>query len=114
AEGGVGISRPGPVGARGLGSPTLSAITRRRVLCSISGFGQTGPYRDWRAFAPVVQAMSGISSVTGYADRPPVRCGAAVSDTSASLYGVIRILAAPRAPEHTGRGARVSPARRNG
>ena len=95
---------PGTLEALGLGFPTLSAINRRLVLCSISGFGQTGPYRDWRAFDPVVQAMSGISSVTGYADRPPVRCGAAVSDTSASLYGVIGILAALRAREHTGRG----------
>jgi formyl-CoA transferase len=48
--------------------------------------------------------MSGISSVTGYADRPPVRCGAAISDTSAALYGVIGVLAALRARERTGHG----------
>ena len=95
---------PGTLEAMGLGFPTLQAINPRLILCSISGFGQSGPYRDWRAFDPVVQGMSGISSVTGYADRPPVRCGAAISDTSASLFGVIGILSALRARERTGRG----------
>jgi len=95
---------PGTLEAMGLGFAALQAVNPRLVLCSISGFGQTGPYRDWRAFDPVVQAMSGISSVTGYPDRPPVRCGAAISDTSASLYGVIGILSALRARERTGRG----------
>jgi crotonobetainyl-CoA:carnitine CoA-transferase CaiB-like acyl-CoA transferase len=95
---------PGTLEQMGIGFPALQAINPRLILCSISGFGQTGPYRDWRAFDPIVQAMSGISSVTGYADRPPVRCGAALSDTSASLYGVIGILAALRARERTGHG----------
>jgi len=95
---------PGTLEAMGLGFASLEAINRRLVLCSISGFGQSGPYREWRAFDPVVQGMSGISSVTGHADRPPLRCGAAVSDTSAALYGVIGILSALRARERTGRG----------
>ena len=95
---------PGTLEAMGLGFPVLQAANPRLVLCSISGFGQSGPYREWRAFDPVIQAMSGISSVTGHADRPPVRSGAAVSDTSASLYGVIGILAALRARERTGQG----------
>ncbi len=95
---------PGTIEKMGLGFPVLQAANPRLILCSISGFGQHGPYRDWRAFDPVVQAMSGISSVTGYPDRPPVRCGAAVGDTSASLYGVIGVLAALRARERTGQG----------
>jgi crotonobetainyl-CoA:carnitine CoA-transferase CaiB-like acyl-CoA transferase len=95
---------PGTLEQMGIGFPDLQAVNPRLILCSISGFGQSGPYRDWRAFDPVVQAMSGISSVTGYADRPPVRCGAALSDTSASLYGVIGILSALRARERTGHG----------
>jgi formyl-CoA transferase len=95
---------PGTLETMGLGFPVLQAANPRLILCSISGFGQSGPYREWRAFDPVVQAMSGISSVTGYADRPPVRCGAAVSDTSAALYGVIGVLSALRARERTGRG----------
>ena len=95
---------PGTLHAMGLGFPVLQAANPRLVLCSISGFGQSGPYREWRAFDPVVQAMSGISSVTGYADRPPVRAGATVSDSAAALYGVIGILAALRARERTGQG----------
>jgi CoA:oxalate CoA-transferase len=95
---------PGTLEKMGLGFSELQAANPRVILCSISGFGQSGPYRDWRAFDPVVQAMSGISSVTGYPDRPPVRCGAAVSDTTASLYAVIGILAALRARERTGHG----------
>ena len=95
---------PGTLEKMGLGFPVLQAANPRLVLCSISGFGQRGPYRDRRAFDPIVQAMSGISSITGYPDRPPVRCGAAISDTAASLYGVIGILSALRARERTGQG----------
>jgi formyl-CoA transferase len=95
---------PGTLEKMGLGFPVLEAANPRVVLCSISGFGQQGPYRDRRAFDPIVQAMSGLSSITGYPDRPPTRAGASISDTSASLYGVIGILAALRARERTGRG----------
>jgi formyl-CoA transferase len=95
---------PGTLDKMGLGFSVLEAANPRVVLCSISGFGQTGPYRDWRAYDPIVQAMSGTSSVTGYADRPPVRCGTSISDTSAALYAVIGILSALRARERTGRG----------
>jgi crotonobetainyl-CoA:carnitine CoA-transferase CaiB-like acyl-CoA transferase len=95
---------PGTLDTMGLGFATLQAWNPRLVLCSISGFGQGGPYREWRAFDPIVQAMSGISSVTGYPDRPPVRCGASIGDTAASLYGVIGILSALRARDRTGQG----------
>ena len=95
---------PGTLERMGLGYPTLEAANPRLVVCSISGFGQTGPNRDWRAFDPIVQAMSGVSSVTGFADKPPVRAGAAISDTSASLYGTIGILAALQARQKTGKG----------
>jgi crotonobetainyl-CoA:carnitine CoA-transferase CaiB-like acyl-CoA transferase len=95
---------PGTLEAMGLAWPVVAKTNPRLVLCSISGFGQQSPYRDWRAFDPIIQAMSGISSVTGYPDRPPVRCGASISDTSAALYGVIGILSALRARERTGQG----------
>jgi formyl-CoA transferase len=95
---------PGTLERMGLGFPVLQAANPRIVLCSISGFGQRGPYRDQRAFDPIVQAMSGLSSVTGYADRPPVRCGASISDTTSGLYGVIGILSALRARDTTGQG----------
>jgi crotonobetainyl-CoA:carnitine CoA-transferase CaiB-like acyl-CoA transferase len=95
---------PGTLEKMGLAWPVLDATNPRLVVCSISGFGQSGPNRDWRAFDPIVQAMSGMSSVTGFPDKPPARSGAAISDTSASLYGTIGILSALRARERTGKG----------
>lgn len=83
---------------------TLSALNSRLILCSISGFGQTGPLKDWRAYDPVIQGMSGLMSITGYAGNPPVRCGAAVADTVAPLVGVIGVLAALMRRGITGKG----------
>ena len=95
---------PGTLEGMGIGFPVLQSQNPSLILCSISGFGQRGPYREWRAYDPIIQAMSGISSVTGYPDRPPVRCGAAVSDTTAPLFAVIGILSALRLREKTGQG----------
>lgn len=95
---------PGTMDKMGLDFPTLQAINPRIILCSISGFGQTGPYSEWRAYDPIIQAMSGINSVTGFPDRQPVRCGAAISDTTAPLFGVIGILSAVQLREKTGKG----------
>jgi crotonobetainyl-CoA:carnitine CoA-transferase CaiB-like acyl-CoA transferase len=95
---------PGTLEAMGLGFPTLQGFNPRLVLCSVSGFGQDGPRRDWRAYDPIVQAMSGIVAQTGEPDGPPLRAGLLVSDTTAALYGVIGILAALRARETTGQG----------
>ncbi len=83
---------------------TLSALNPRLILCSISGFGQTGPLSDWRAYDPVIQGMSGLMSITGYAGNPPVRCGAAVADTVAPLVAVIGVLAALMRRGITGKG----------
>lgn len=82
----------------------LKQLNPGLILCSISGFGQTGPLRDWRAYDPVIQSMSGLASVTGYPDRPPTRCGAAISDTVAPLFAIIGILSALRRKERTGIG----------
>jgi formyl-CoA transferase len=76
----------------------------RLILCSISGFGQSGPRREWRAYDPIIQGAAGIVSVTGYDDRPPVRAGAAISDTTTPLVGVIGVLAALQLRERTGKG----------
>ncbi len=95
---------PGTMDKMGLSFATLQAINPRLILCSISGFGQTGPYSEWRAYDPIIQAMSGINSVTGYPDRPPTRCGAAISDTTAPLFAVIGILSAVQQRVHTGKG----------
>jgi formyl-CoA transferase len=95
---------PGVLDAMGLSFATLRAANPRLVLCSISGFGQDGPQRDWRAYDPIVQAMSGLVARTGEADGPPLRAGALVSDTTSALYATIGILAALRARETTGQG----------
>jgi formyl-CoA transferase len=95
---------PGVMEEMGASYATLRELNPRLILCSISGFGQTGPLRDWRAYDPVIQSMSGLASVTGYADRPPTRCGAAISDTVAPLFAIIGILSALRRRDQTGTG----------
>ncbi|MGE0826427.1 MAG: CaiB/BaiF CoA transferase family protein [Candidatus Binatia bacterium] len=95
---------PGVLDEMGAGYATLKELNPRLILCSISGFGQNGPLRDWRAYDPVIQSMSGIASVTGFGDRPPVRCGAAISDTVAPLFAIIGIQAALRRRDKTGAG----------
>ena len=97
-----------------LGFPVLQARNPRLILCSISGFGQHGPRRAWRAYDPIIQAVSGITSVTGYPDRDPVRCGAAVSDTTTPLYAVIGILSALQLREKTGQGEWVDMSMQDG
>jgi formyl-CoA transferase len=67
----------------GFSYSVLQQRNPRLILCSISGFGQSGPRRGWRAYDPIIQAAAGIVSVTGYHDRPPVRAGAMISDTAA-------------------------------
>lgn len=90
---------PGVMNEMGVSYAVLKELNPALILCSISGFGQTGPLREWRAYDPVIQSMSGIASVTGFPDHPPVRCGAAISDTVAPLFAVIGILAALRRRE---------------
>src|SRR5262249_914459 len=105
---------PGTLEKMGLHYSVLRERNPRLVLCSISGFGQRGPRRAWRAYDPIIQAASGISSVTGYADRAPVRCGAAISDTTTPLFAVIGILSALRQREMTGQGDWVDIAMQDG
>jgi crotonobetainyl-CoA:carnitine CoA-transferase CaiB-like acyl-CoA transferase len=95
---------PGVMDEMGASYTTLKELNPGLILCSISGFGQTGPLRDWRAYDPVIQSMSGLASVTGYEDRPPTRCGAAISDTIAPLFAIIGILSALRRRDQTGAG----------
>ena len=105
---------PGTIDKMGLGYATLRACNPRAILCSISGFGQHGPRRDWRAYDPIVQAASGINSVTGFADHPPARCGAAISDTTAPLFALIGILSALQLREKTGSGEWVDTSMQDG
>ena len=86
--------RPGVLAEMGFGWERLIEFKPDIVLCSISGFGQNGPYRDRPAFDFVAQAMSGFMSLNGRAEDPPMRSGLPISDLIAGLYGALGISAA--------------------
>ncbi|MFZ5782770.1 MAG: CaiB/BaiF CoA transferase family protein [Pseudomonadota bacterium] len=96
--------RPGVMKRLGLGWEALHKRNPRLVLGSISGFGQTGPYAARGGFDLMIQAMSGLMSVTGPKDGPPYRIPLAISDVGAGLYLTIGILAALQARQKTGEG----------
>ena len=81
--------RPGTLEKWNLGFDELAKINPRLIMVRLSGYGQTGPYRDRPGFGVVGEAMGGMRYVTGYADRPPVRLGISIGDSIAALYGVI-------------------------
>jgi len=86
--------RPGAMEKWGLGWEQLSALNPKLIMVRISGYGQTGPYRDLPGFGVIGEAMGGLRYLTGYPDRPPVRCGISIGDSLAALYAVIGILLA--------------------
>lgn len=86
--------RPGVMDRLGVGYEALAEENPRLVFCSISGYGQTGPYAKRGAFDVTVQAMSGLMSVTGESDSGPVKCGVPVGDFCAGLYAAYSIAAA--------------------
>ncbi|HEX6317566.1 MAG TPA: CaiB/BaiF CoA-transferase family protein [Burkholderiales bacterium] len=88
--------RPGALEKWNLGWEALSRENPQLVLVRISGYGQTGPYRERPGFAAIGEAMGGLRYITGYPDRPPVRPNLSVGDTLASLHGVIGALLALR------------------
>jgi formyl-CoA transferase len=99
--------RVGGLDEMGLGYDTLKPLNPRLIFCSITGFGQTGPYRDRLGYDFVIQAMGGLMSITGEPDRPPMKVGVALVDVSAAMFACIGILAALQARERTGEGQRV-------
>ena len=86
--------RPGAMEGWGLGPDALQAANPALVMLRISGYGQTGPYRDRPGFGVVAEAMGGLRHLTGEPGRVPVRVGVSIGDTLASLHGVIGILMA--------------------
>ena len=84
--------------------PVLKNINARLVYCSISGFGQNGPFAENPGFDQIAQGMSGLMSVTGFPNSPPTRVGVAIGDTIASLFGAYGILAALIESDRTGKG----------
>jgi formyl-CoA transferase/CoA:oxalate CoA-transferase len=96
--------RPGSMERLGLGYTAVHERNPRLVYCSISGYGQEGPSRDEAAMDLVVQASSGLLSITGTEQGDSVRCGYGVTDVTAGLFAVIGILLALRSREKTGLG----------
>lgn len=86
--------RPGTLEAWGMSWNDLSALNPGLVMLRISGYGQTGPYRDLPGFGAIGEAMGGLRHLTGEPDRVPVRCGISIGDTLAALHGTIGILTA--------------------
>ncbi|MFF5990004.1 CaiB/BaiF CoA transferase family protein [Prauserella flavalba] len=99
--------RAGTLDRLGLGYDAVAEGNPRIVYCSISGYGQTGPYAQRGAFDVTVQAVSGLMSVTGDEHGEPVKCGVPVGDFVAGLYAAYTITAAVHRARRTGRGARI-------
>lgn len=96
--------RPGAMEGWGLGPDELQAINPKLIMLRISGYGQTGPYRDKPGFGVVAEAMSGLRHLTAEPGRVPVRVGVSIGDTLASLHGVIGILMALHERQRSGQG----------
>lgn len=95
---------PGVVKRLAIDYETLKDINPRLIYCSISGFGQTGPYRDKKAYDPVIQAIGGAMSITGVKNGEPVKIGIPVGDLGGSLMAVNAIVAALFYREKAGTG----------
>jgi crotonobetainyl-CoA:carnitine CoA-transferase CaiB-like acyl-CoA transferase len=96
--------RPGTMRGLGLGYETLAAQTPRIVYLAATGFGENGPYAQLAGLDIIAQGMSGLMSITGEPDAPPVKVGVPIADLTCALYATIAVLAALRARERDGRG----------
>ncbi|WP_119353020.1 CaiB/BaiF CoA transferase family protein [Azohydromonas sediminis] len=96
--------KPGTMEKWGLGYEALAAANPGLIMLRISGYGQSGPYRDLPGFAVVAEAMGGLRHLMGEPGRPPVRAGVSLGDTLAALHGVIGVLLALQARQRDGRG----------
>ena len=94
--------RPGALEGWGLGWDTLHELNPKLVMLRVSGYGQTGPYRDLPGFGVIGEAMGGLRNLTGEPGRTPVRVGVSIGDSLAALHGVIGILLALRHRDQQG------------
>jgi formyl-CoA transferase len=99
--------KPGTLEAWGLGWDDLHAINPRLVMLRVSGYGQTGPYRDRPGFGVVAEAMGGLRHLSGEPGRTPVRVGVSIGDSLSALHGVIGVLLALRARDRDGEGQMI-------
>jgi len=96
--------RAASAGKLGLSPAALLAINPRLIICSISGFGRTGPLADQPGYDFGAQGMSGLMSITGPVEGPPCKVGVAVTDVLTGLYGAIAVLACLQARQRSGHG----------
>jgi crotonobetainyl-CoA:carnitine CoA-transferase CaiB-like acyl-CoA transferase len=102
--------KPGDLARRGLGYEDLRQIKPDIIWCSISGFGQTGPYSDRIGYDFLIQAMGGIMSITGEPDAKggqPVKVGVGIADVMCGMYATVGVLAALRHRDRTGQGQHI-------
>ncbi|WP_338447478.1 CoA transferase [Pelagerythrobacter marensis] len=99
--------RPGVIGRLGLGYETVKQLRPDIVFCSVSGYGQTGPYRDWPAIDNIVQATTGMMMLSGDESMPPVRVGFPIVDTLTGQSAALAITAALLRKRETGEGAHI-------
>lgn len=95
---------PGTMARLGLGYDDVRARNPRIIYASTSGFGQTGPYRERGAVDVIVQAMSGLMSITGYPDGPPARAGYSIADMAGGMFTAIGVLGALVERQRSGEG----------
>ncbi len=98
---------PGVMKRLGIDYPVLKAINPRIIMCSISGFGQTGPYAKRMSFDLMAQAMGGLMSITGYPENPPTKVGTSLGDVNAAVHAAFAIMTALWYREKTGVGQYV-------
>jgi len=98
---------PGVIERLGFGYDAVHALNPRLVYASIKGFGTYGPYRDYKSYEPIAQAMGGAMSVTGFPDGPPTYTWPSIGDSGTGMHCVIGILAALMQRHQTGEGQAV-------
>jgi crotonobetainyl-CoA:carnitine CoA-transferase CaiB-like acyl-CoA transferase len=100
--------RPESLRKRQLDYESLKKLNPQLIYCSISAYGSKGPQMDWPGYDPVIQAESGLMSLTGYPDGPPARLGIGAIDLGTALWAALGIQAALRARDANGEGSLVT------